>query len=97
MGRHQRVELPEPLGDGTDVEASGSSPNTGLNIADVAVVDLLAVVVLDLHDLVAPSKLPGIDLLVELVLSVTQAARMNRAYGKCRDSVAIPVLACSGK
>src|SRR5207247_3858710 len=61
IGRHQRVEFAEAVGDGAAVETGGEFAGVGIDIvdvADVAVVDVLIVVVLDLHDLVARSEGP---------------------------------------
>ena len=61
IGRDQRVELAEAVGHRAPVEARLEFARLGVDvvdIADVAVVDLLVVVVLDLHDLVAGRKGP---------------------------------------
>jgi hypothetical protein len=44
IGRHQRVEFPKSVGDGTAVEAGGEFAGIGIDIvdvADVAIVDFL--------------------------------------------------------
>src|SRR5262249_48137439 len=59
--RHQRIEFTESVRDGPAIEANNYLARVGGNIvdgADVAVVDLLVVVVLDLHDLIAGRKGP---------------------------------------
>ena len=56
IGRHQHVELAEAVDEIAPLEARGQLARLGVHIhdrADIAVVDLLVVVVLDLHDLVA--------------------------------------------
>ena len=62
VGRNQRVELAEAVGDRTPVEAGVEFAGFRIdviNIADVAVINLLVVVILDLHDLVAWRKGPS--------------------------------------
>ena len=62
VGRHQRIELAEPVGDAAAVESGRELSRVGVDIVDVtdvAVVDLLVVVVLDLHDFVAWSEGPA--------------------------------------
>jgi hypothetical protein len=62
IGRHQRVELAESVGHGPAVEAGGEFARVCIDIydvADIAVVDLLLVIVFDLHDLVAGGKGPS--------------------------------------
>src|SRR5262249_21247028 len=62
VGRHQRVKLTEAVGDGTPIEAGTEFALIKVDIhdvADIAVVDLLVVVVLDLHDLVAGREGPA--------------------------------------
>src|SRR6202035_1065219 len=61
IGRHQRVEFAEAIGDGAAVETGGEFAGIGVDIvyiADIAVVDVSVVVVLDLHDLVAGGEGP---------------------------------------
>ena len=61
VGQHQRVAFAKPVADGAAVEASGELAIIGINIfnvADVTVINLLIVVVLDLHHLVAGRKGP---------------------------------------
>src|SRR6266516_2356529 len=62
VGRHQGIKLTEAVDDGTSVEADSEFAIVGIDIrdiADVAVIDLLVVVVLDLHDLVAGREDPA--------------------------------------
>jgi hypothetical protein len=62
IGRHQRVELAESVGHGPAVEAGGEFARVCIDIydvADIAVVDLLLVVVFDLHDLIAGCEGPA--------------------------------------
>ena len=62
IGRHQRVELAEAVDQIASLEPRGQFAGLGVHVrhkADVAVVDLLVVVVLDLHHLVAGGKGPA--------------------------------------
>src|SRR6516225_6385424 len=62
VGRHQHIEFTESVLDGSAVEANSNFPRIDVDIvdgADVAVVDLLVVVVLDLHHLVAGCESPA--------------------------------------
>src|SRR5713226_4143485 len=62
VGRHQGVELAKAVGDGAAIEAGRKLCRLGVHIvdvADVAIVDVLVVVVLDLHDLVARREGPA--------------------------------------
>ena len=62
IGRHQHVEFPKSVCDGATVEARNDLTGIGVDvvdIADIAVVDLFVVIVLDLHDLVAGGKGPA--------------------------------------
>ena len=62
ISRHQRVEFAEAVGDGAAVKTGGQFAGVGIDVvdvADVAVVDLLVVVVLDLHDFVAGGEGPA--------------------------------------
>src|SRR6266496_4716363 len=62
VGRHQGIKLTGAVDDGTSVEAGSEFAIVGIDIrdiADVAVIDLLVVVVLDLHDLVAGREDPA--------------------------------------
>jgi DNA-binding Lrp family transcriptional regulator len=80
VGRHQRVEFAKPVGDGAAVEASGELAVVGINIvdvADVAVIDLLVVVVLDLHYLVAGRKAPTEPLDLALSGGVQRRLQFN--------------------
>src|SRR5208282_1327560 len=59
IGGNQRVELAEAIGHRVSVEARHELARVGIDVddvADIAVVDLLVVVILDLHDLVARSE-----------------------------------------
>src|SRR5215469_14449712 len=61
VGRHQHIEFTESVLDGSAVEANSNFPRVDVDIIDganVAVVALLVVVVLDLHHLVARRKDP---------------------------------------
>ena len=60
--RNQGVEFAETIGDGAPVETRGQLAFIGIDIvdiADVAVIDLLVVIVLDLHHLVARREGPA--------------------------------------
>ena len=62
IGGNQRVKLAEAVGHRAPVEAGLDFASLGIDvvdIADVAVVDFLVVVILDLHDLVAWRKGPA--------------------------------------
>jgi hypothetical protein len=62
IGRHQGVELAKAVGDRTPIETGGEFAVVRLNtvhVADVAVIDLFVVIVLDLHDLVAGRECPA--------------------------------------
>ena len=59
VGRYQRIEFSKSIGYGSTVKAYNDLTSVGINIvdvSDVAVVDLLVVVVLDLHHLVAGQR-----------------------------------------
>ena len=61
-GGRQHVELPKPVADGPAVKAGNELARTGVDVVDganIAVVHLLVLVVLDLHDLVAGRKGPA--------------------------------------
>jgi hypothetical protein len=61
VGRHQHVEFAESISDGLAIEVNNDLAHAGVNIADsadVAVVNLLVVVVLDLHHLIARCEGP---------------------------------------
>ena len=61
VGRHQRVEFAKPLGDGAAVKAGGEFAIIGIDvvyIADVTVINILCVVVLNLHYLIAGGEGP---------------------------------------
>src|SRR5664280_1587103 len=62
VSRHQRVEFAERVSDGAAIEAGYKLTVVEIdliNVTDVAVVDLLVVVVLDLHHLVAWRESPS--------------------------------------
>ena len=62
VGRDQRVEFAKTVSDGPAVKAGNDFARIGVDVvdvADVAVVDLLVVVVLDLHELVAGGEGPS--------------------------------------
>ena len=61
VSRHQRVQFAKAIGNRTTIKSSGQFPAVRLDprhVADIAVVDLLIVVVLDLHNLVAGREGP---------------------------------------
>src|SRR5215475_653548 len=69
IGRHQHVEFAKSVSDGPTVKARNDLACVGIDVVDVsdiAVVDLLVIVVLDLHDFVAGSKRPteALDLVI---------------------------------
>jgi hypothetical protein len=61
IGRDQGVEFAESIGRGTAVKTRGEHrrPIDDVDAADVAIVDVLIVVVLNLHDLVTRSEGPA--------------------------------------
>jgi hypothetical protein len=62
VSRHQGIEFTEAIGDGSTVKTDGQFACVDVDIingADVAVVDFLLVVVLDLHDFVARREGPA--------------------------------------
>jgi hypothetical protein len=62
IGRHQGVELTEAVGYKTPVEAGSEFALVKVDVydtADVPIVDLLIMIVLDLHDLVAGREHPA--------------------------------------
>jgi hypothetical protein len=61
VGGHQHVQFTKPVGDGSAVEDGTELAISGVDtfdVANIAVVDLLVVVVLDLHNLVAGGEGP---------------------------------------
>jgi hypothetical protein len=61
VGRHKRVEFAKPVGDGAAVKAGGEFAIIGIDvvdIADVTVINILCLVVLNLHDLIAGGEGP---------------------------------------
>src|SRR5690349_17040112 len=94
IGGHQHVEFPKSISDRPTVEAHDDLTRIGIDIvdiADVAVVDLLVIVVLDLHDFVTGGKSPakplhlaiagGIERCLQLDIQRTRsdAAAVHRA------------------
>ena len=62
IGRDQRVELAKAIGDSATVETGAQFAGVKIDIvdiADIAVIDLFVVIVLDLHDFVAGSEGPA--------------------------------------
>ena len=62
IGRHQRVEFAEAVYEIPPLEARGEIARVGVHIgdaSDVAVIDLLVVIVVDLHHLVARREGPA--------------------------------------
>src|SRR5258708_5326031 len=62
IGRDQCVKFTESIGHGTAIETRGEFTGVGIDsvdIADVAIVDVLVIVILDLHDLVTRSEGPA--------------------------------------
>src|SRR6516162_2950959 len=62
ISRYQHVEFAKSIGHGPTVKGSGELARGSVDIvdgADIAVINLLVVVVLDLHDLVARGKGPA--------------------------------------
>src|SRR5262249_40691951 len=62
VGRHQHVQFAEPISDAPPIEADNDLARLGVNlidVADITVVHLLFIVVLDLHHLVAGGKGPA--------------------------------------
>src|ERR1700738_2715435 len=60
--RHQHIEFSKCVSDRSAVEARNDLTRVGVNLvdgADIAVVDLLVVIVLNLHHLIAGSKGPA--------------------------------------
>src|SRR5258707_3915763 len=78
IGRYQGVEFTESIGDGLGVEARGEFTGVGIDsadIADVAIVDVLVVVVLNLHDLVTRSVGPAEPLAFQVAGWIGDAPR----------------------
>src|SRR5262245_25733761 len=75
IGRNQHVKLTKSVGDGSAVETSDKFSRIRIDIvdiADVAVIDLLVVIVLDLHHLIAGREGPA------EALDLTLARRVQR-------------------
>src|SRR5258707_14112685 len=84
VGRHQRVEFTERVSDGAAIEAGYKLPVVEIdpiNVTYVAVVDLLVVVVLDLHHLVAWRENPpeALDLLIARRIQCRLQLNIERA------------------
>jgi hypothetical protein len=80
VGRHQRVEFTKPLGDGAAVEADGELAIVEidvLDVADVTIINLFGIVVVDLHDLIPAGEGPAetLDLTLAPPGSMPLAAR----------------------
>src|SRR4029453_6668449 len=76
----QRVELAEAIGDRTPVEAGGEFLRLRIDVVDianVAVVDLLVVVIFVLHTLVAERKSPAKALHLTLSRGVQGGLKLN--------------------
>src|SRR5262245_18495033 len=75
IGRNQHVKLTKSVGDGSAVETSDKFSRIRIDIVDipdVAVIDLLVVIVLDLHHLIARREGPA------EALDLTLARRVQR-------------------
>jgi hypothetical protein len=62
IGWHERIEFAEAIGDIAAIESDNQFTRVlvdVIDVANVAIVDLLVIVVLDLHDLVARRKGPA--------------------------------------
>src|SRR6266496_1051819 len=80
VGRHQGVEFAKAIGDRASVEPGDELAVIRLNVlhvADVAVVDLLVVVVLDLHDFVAGREGPAEPLDLAFARRVQRRLKFN--------------------
>src|SRR5262249_38327916 len=80
IGRHQRVKFAKAVGHGTSVETGGELAGVGINIVDianVAVVNVFVVVVLDLHDLVPRREGPTKPLDLALAGRVQRRLEFN--------------------
>src|SRR4051794_26267666 len=82
VGGHQHIEFAKSVGDGSAIEVGGALALGGIDIIDIAnvgVVDVLVVVVLDLHDLVAGRKCPSesFDLSISDGIERSPAARCS--------------------
>jgi exodeoxyribonuclease V alpha subunit len=83
VGGNQHVELAEPVGNGPAIKSSNDLAGGGIDaidIADVAVVDLFVVVVLDLHDLVTKARARNIPPWSHGVLRHDWDVRRNLLY-----------------
>src|SRR5205807_8717057 len=85
--RHQHVQLAESISEGPAIEGHSDLARVGFNILDVAditVVDLLFVVVLDLHHLVAGGKGPAEPLDLAIAGGIERCMQLDvqrpRAY-----------------
>jgi hypothetical protein len=80
VGRDEGVELAEAVGDSPPIEAGDELAGIGVHIvdgADVAVVDLLVIVVLDLHDLVTRREGPAESLDLPLARGVEGSLQLD--------------------
>src|SRR5438105_8794693 len=86
VGRYQRVEFAEAVGDSAAVETGGEFACVGIDIVDVAavaVVDVFVVVVLDLHDLVAGGEGPTETLDLALAGGVQRRLKFDVQRAGC--------------
>src|SRR4051794_31806654 len=78
VSRHEHVEFPESVGNGSTIKARHDLARARIDvvdIADITIIDFLVVVVLDLHDLVAGRKGPAktLERLLQLDVQRTRA------------------------
>src|ERR1700730_5380436 len=85
--RHQHIEFSKCVSDRSAVEARNDLTRVGVNLvdgADIAVVDLLVVIVLNLHPLIAGSKGPAKPLDLPTTGGIERGLQLNvqlsRAY-----------------
>jgi hypothetical protein len=89
--RHERVKLPKAVRDRATVKAGGEVAFLRLNVRhkpNVAVVDFLAIVILDLHDLVAWRESPtkSLDLALARRIQCCLEFNVKRA---CSDTASV--------
>src|SRR5512139_28337 len=80
IGRHQHVEFAKPVSDRATVKARNDFACIGVDvadIADVAVIDLLIVIVLDLHDLVAGGEGPAEPLHLAITCGIERCLQFD--------------------
>src|SRR3974390_3763257 len=80
VGRHQHIELTESVCDGSAVEGHGELPRIGIEIndgADVAVVDLFLIVILNLHHLITRCKGPTESLDLAIAGGMERCLQLN--------------------